>query len=1319
MGNEGADVQIQNQPTQSEQLNKISDPRFLSNLEKAIRSQDLPVPKEMDKLKAHIEKAIMSKQPLLFQGETGSGKSLFSPQALLDVLGEFGMKKKIIVMQPRRDVAKNIAYGVKALAQGDGKNTSVGFVTGESKHSVGDENVVFVTPGILLNWLSQGKINKEEIGAILVDEMHESSIHYHLVLGLLKTLQEEDKAPFLMLTSATVNKELMQDYYGIDDENYCKIEGRKYDVKQNYVDQEEIERYKQNEYTPPDYMKLASTKVQEYCEAGKKGDILIFMPGASEIERTMQYINELGIEEELEVLPLHGTLNEEDRDEVLAGSSDKRRVIVCTNIAETSLTVPGVKLVIDSCRQRSMPYDPKTGIKENVVEYISKDQAEQRAGRAGRVQDGECIRLISESDYEKLNNHPTPEILRDNLSSVILLLKYNGIDPENFPFPVQPTQEAVEAGFEELQYLGALDENKNLTQLGADMQKMPFEPRISRMIIESKKYNNTESALVVAGVASENKQLFLRPRREDVKELGRDGAREQLAIIHNKYKVEGSDLKTNLKIIIAAMKNGLIESMQKIQDYNDVEDKYDKWLDENPNEEIHEQSEKELDLLDLGIKRARENFKQWCKSEHLNKRTMETVIRKVLNVYPRSAGITLDKSKIIEILEEQLNREEDDLGKVFLSAHGDNLLALTNTGGYLNGFTSASGKVDGEVNANPGSVAFGGSSAFMVYGSISEGKGTSRGKEIIRRYAQFNHPVDPKIILEILPHLVGKTKQRTFINEETGKKMIEYLYYLGPQQFELDYGVEELTGRAEVEEYISDLSYGNISPDFAVVNQQTLDEIRSVNASIGISIDLPDLRTFYAEKLKDVTDIKDIENMTDQLTLKLSDYIDEEKIAEHKKHYPSEITVNGIVLQVTYRNGFYGSDTKIAQFTISKMSDLLKLSDDDKFIDKVGRPGEELSPYFKLDFGWEHTSDSISMLKRSADRDYVNEQYDKYFTENQDTLVTRKIDVPKDKTVKPEELGYSKIQFCTNLFDEPAYLYPAIRSSFTGHSISYYRTDYEAQTVQRTYERSLRTRQAPRARNTPARRESSGDFKNSPIVMKEKKEKPKPKTPAPVKAEPQEKEISPELSDELRAQIIADLEIFKVVIEVFKKAPIPTSDDPKEQKAIEKLFNKDKIKELSTRGFEVLSTVSSDNLSLTESQAKGYINSFSKKVHSFAKSISKYFGFNPNWSERFAILSRGTKELIDEGFLNLQLSNLQQILMVNAKKEDYHQDWLDRYKEIMNKYVADFQKDYDIILTTKQLVKIQKTLIKLALNVNLNNKQLKESVDEELFENFS
>ncbi len=503
----------------------------LERLRQNIRPEDLPVGQNRENILALMlsEMAFETGEGvILIQGQTGSGKSVLLPGMLREALAQRNLPPNILVVQPRRDAALNTSQAVAAVeGLSWGKDGIVGCSTSETAEVGKISEIPVVTTGVALRYLSDWLKRSEDsrfvqhFGAILVDEFHENSIEYHLILGILTLLRERGKAPFIALTSATLDKEKIQDYFGMTDEQYLKVDGRSHPVENRYARKEEIAGRSAHD-NQHDYIGRAALEARSLLQETREGDILVFMPGIKEIQATIRAI---GTAPGVKVLALHGALSAEERAQALAppASPDTRRVIVSTNIAETSLTLPGIVAVVDSCRSNSVSFNESTGIYEKTTDLISQNSAEQRAGRAGRVRPGICSRLITDAQWDNMSRHTAPEITRSNLAHVVLRLRGMNIVPSEFPFIDKPDPARLEEAERFLIRLGALDEQGVLTpHVGRRMLDMPFfEPALARMVVESERYGCVEATLILA-ILEREPHLFYKPLPSEIHQRSSD-----------------------------------------------------------------------------------------------------------------------------------------------------------------------------------------------------------------------------------------------------------------------------------------------------------------------------------------------------------------------------------------------------------------------------------------------------------------------------------------------------------------------------------------------------------------------------------------------------------------------------------------------------------------------------------------------------------------------------------------------------------------------------------------------------------------------------
>lgn len=441
---------------------------------------------------------------LVLVAPTGSGKTTQTPQMIWDA-GLAG-DKMIVVLQPRRVAARSVAARV-AWERNVKLGAEVGYqIRFEDRTSVGTK-ICFVTEGILLRWL-QDDPTLADVGVILFDEFHERNLLSDVALGLVKELQEARRPDLkLMVMSATLEAEPVAKY--LDDCPILVSEGRSYGVEVRYLELDDRQPFPEQ----------AAQAIERIVNAGEQGDILVFMPGMGEINQTINAAQSVNVAERLAFIPLHGDLAPEDQDRAFA-PSPLRKVIVSTNVAETSVTIEGVRHVVDSGLARVARYDADRGVGTLLIEEISRASADQRKGRAGRTAPGTCHRLWSESNH--LNRLPrnTPEIQRADLAEVVLLLHSLGIKhAATFDWLDKPDPAAVERAEKLLATLGAITAksegaHSDLTPVGRRMLKLPMHPRYSRMLVEASARGCVQEAAMCAALVS-GRDLLMRLGRDD------------------------------------------------------------------------------------------------------------------------------------------------------------------------------------------------------------------------------------------------------------------------------------------------------------------------------------------------------------------------------------------------------------------------------------------------------------------------------------------------------------------------------------------------------------------------------------------------------------------------------------------------------------------------------------------------------------------------------------------------------------------------------------------------------------------------------------
>ncbi|MFF8960453.1 ATP-dependent RNA helicase HrpA [Streptomyces sp. NPDC014894] len=453
--------------------------------------EELPVSQKRDEILA----AIRDHQVVIVAGETGSGKTTQIPKICME-LGR-GVRGMIGHTQPRRIAARTVAERVA-----DELNTPLGEAVGWKVRFTdqvgGDTFVKLMTDGILL---AEVQTDRELLAydTIIIDEAHERSLNIDFLLGYLAQLLPKRPDLKVVITSATIDPERFSRHFG--DAPIVEVSGRTYPVEVRYRplledDSEESDR---------DQITAICEAVEELQGEGK-GDILVFLSGEREIRDTADALNKRNYRF-TEVLPLYARLSHAEQHRVFQAHTG-RRIVLATNVAETSLTVPGIKYVIDPGTARISRYSHRTKVQRLPIERISQASANQRKGRCGRTSDGICVRLYSEDDFEARPEFTDAEILRTNLASVILQMTAAGLgDIEKFPFIDPPDHRNIRDGVQLLQELGAFDPaqkdaRKQLTPLGRKLSQLPVDPRLARMVVEADKNGCVREVMVIAAALS-------------------------------------------------------------------------------------------------------------------------------------------------------------------------------------------------------------------------------------------------------------------------------------------------------------------------------------------------------------------------------------------------------------------------------------------------------------------------------------------------------------------------------------------------------------------------------------------------------------------------------------------------------------------------------------------------------------------------------------------------------------------------------------------------------------------------------------------------
>jgi ATP-dependent helicase HrpA len=460
--------------------------------------------------RGEIADALSKHQVIIVSGETGSGKTTQLPKICLELgRGEFGM---IGHTQPRRIAASSTA---KRIAQelGTPLGEHVGFKVRFNDTLQPGAWVKLMTDGILLAETQTDPLLRA-YDTIIIDEAHERSLNIDFLLGYLKQLLPRRPDLKIIITSATIDADRFARHFGSADKPVPVIEvsGRLYKVEVRYrpVDRDPVAAPTGGGDKPANKAQAARDKrdlmdavvdgVDELCRLGQ-GDVLVFLPGEREIRDCAEALRKHH-PPHVEILPLFARLSVEEQDKVFR-TTNARRIVLATNVAETSLTVPGIRYVVDSGLARVKRYSFRNKVEQLQVEAIAQSAANQRAGRCGRVADGVCIRLYEEDDFLQRPKFTEPEILRSSLAAVILRMKALHLtDVETFPFVESPQGRAIADGYQLLQELGAVDDNNQLTAMGRKLAKLPLDPRVGRMILAALDNNSLTEMLIIASALS-------------------------------------------------------------------------------------------------------------------------------------------------------------------------------------------------------------------------------------------------------------------------------------------------------------------------------------------------------------------------------------------------------------------------------------------------------------------------------------------------------------------------------------------------------------------------------------------------------------------------------------------------------------------------------------------------------------------------------------------------------------------------------------------------------------------------------------------------
>ncbi len=475
-------------------------------------------------MRENLARAIAENQVVIVCGETGSGKTTQLPKICL-TLGR-GVSGCIGHTQPRRVAARSVAARIAVELKTE-LGGAVGYKVRFHDKVSPDTSIKLMTDGILLAEIHSDPLLKN-YDTLIVDEAHERSLNIDFLLGYLKRLLPQRPDLKLIITSATLDAERFARHF---DAVLVEVSGRGYPIETRYRSPQVNEAG-----DAQDIPQAVSSALNELAAGGLRGDVLVFLPGEREIRDTAEALRKHH-PKGIEVLPLFARLSAVEQDKVFK-TGGLRRVVLATNVAETSLTVPNIGYVIDSGLARMNRYSIRQKVEQLHIEKISRAAANQRAGRCGRVMSGVCIRLYDEADFLQREEFTDPEIFRVSLATVILRMAALELgDIAEFPFIEPPAPRMIADGYQLLAELGAIDEARQLTHLGNELAKLPLDPKIARLLLAGKQYDCLTEILIIASALSV----------QDPRERPLD-RQEAADAAHKQFADERSDFLAYLKI---------------------------------------------------------------------------------------------------------------------------------------------------------------------------------------------------------------------------------------------------------------------------------------------------------------------------------------------------------------------------------------------------------------------------------------------------------------------------------------------------------------------------------------------------------------------------------------------------------------------------------------------------------------------------------------------------------------------------------------------------------------------------------------------------
>ena len=506
-------VALENKSKEKTEANLISE-------NKLSIPHELPIAQKQEE----IISLLKTNQVIVVAGETGCGKTTQLPK--LCAMAGLGARGQIAHTQPRRVAATSVAKRI-AEEMNVQLGEEVGYSIRFNKKSGPKTRIKLMTDGVLLTELETDPwLSKYEV--IIIDEAHERSLNIDFLIGFIRRILTRRKDLKIIITSATIDPEKFSASF--NNAPIVLVEGRSYPVEVRYRPIEDEENTGND-----DPILLGIQNAVDECYAESSGNILVFADGEGQIKSIIKHLQKMNLSQ-TEILPLYARLSISEQQRIFA-QSGKRKIIVSTNVAETSLTVPGIIFVIDIGHARISRFSQRNKIQQLPVEKVSRASADQRKGRCGRIAPGICIRLYSEEDFTNRPEFTLPEIKRTNLSSVLLRLKASGVEQvDDFPFIDAPSDRAWKTAYNSLYELGAIDESDAITAIGKLMSRLPVDPQLARILAQPD-LTAVDQMLIICSLMSV-KEVRMRPHDKQ----------NRADELHRQYDVETSDILTAIKL---------------------------------------------------------------------------------------------------------------------------------------------------------------------------------------------------------------------------------------------------------------------------------------------------------------------------------------------------------------------------------------------------------------------------------------------------------------------------------------------------------------------------------------------------------------------------------------------------------------------------------------------------------------------------------------------------------------------------------------------------------------------------------------------------